>query len=144
MKWGHSINCFISSNKLTQLQGIEGSCKRLNLNKNLTGLWPIARLLPPCECSQLVCPYYTVGEDSIKVCVLFADESCSGVTSGTYIDDALIVADEQVAEDAGFVEVAQTDHVLHPVDGGWVHGLDVGGILGGNPVFLCERGKKQE
>ncbi|TNN61984.1 hypothetical protein EYF80_027819 [Liparis tanakae] len=37
---------------------------------------------------------------------------------GTHIDDVLVVADEQVAEDAGFVEVAQADHVLHPVDGG--------------------------
>lgn len=57
---------------------------------------------------------------------------------GTHVDDAFIVADEQVAEDAGFVEVAQTDHVLHPVDGGRVHGFDVGGILRGNRVFLCE------
>lgn len=62
------------------------------------------------------------------------------VTADTDIDDALIVADEQVAEDAGLVEVAQADHVLHPVDGGRVHGLDVGGILRRNPVFLCEEG----
>lgn len=63
---------------------------------------------------------------------------------GTNIDDVLIVADEQVAEDAGFVEVAQTDHVLHPVDGGRVHGLDVGGILRGYPVFLGEGGEKKK
>lgn len=56
----------------------------------------------------------------------------------THVDDALVVADEQVAEDAGLVEVAQPDHVLHPVDGGRVHGLDVGGILRINPVFLCD------
>lgn len=56
----------------------------------------------------------------------------------TYIYDALVVADQQVAEDPGFVQIAQSDHVLHPVDGGWVHGLDVGGILWGNPVFLSE------
>ena len=68
---------------------------------------------------------------------------CSWCDSGgTNIDDALIVADEQVAEDAGFVEVTQADHVLHPLDGRWVHGLDVGGILRGNRVFLRERGKK--
>lgn len=54
----------------------------------------------------------------------------------TDIDDTFGVADEQVAEDASFVEVAQTNHVLHPVDGGRVHRFDVGGILGGNPVFL--------
>ncbi len=34
------------------------------------------------------------------------------LTAATNIDDAFIVADEQVAQDAGFVEVAQTDHVL--------------------------------
>lgn len=60
----------------------------------------------------------------------------SGVVKDTNIDDTFIVANEQVAEDAGFIEVTQTNHVLHPVDGGWVHGLDVGGILRGNPVFL--------
>lgn len=58
----------------------------------------------------------------------------------TDVDDAFVVADEQVAEDAGFIEVAQADHVLHPVDGGRVHGFDVGGVLRGDPVFLCERG----
>lgn len=58
----------------------------------------------------------------------------------THVDDALVVADEQVAEDAGFVQVAQTDHVLHPVHGGRVHGLDVGGILRRDPVFLHRGG----
>ena len=65
------------------------------------------------------------------------------VVRGTNVDDALVVADEQVAEDAGFVQVAQADHVLHPVDGGRVHGLDVGGILRGDPVFLRERGRER-
>ncbi len=60
----------------------------------------------------------------------------------THVDDLFIVADEQVAEDAGFVKVAQTDHILHAVDGGRVHGLDVGGILRGNPVFLCDMEKE--
>ena len=54
----------------------------------------------------------------------------------TNVDDVLLVADEQVPEDAGFVEVSKPDHVLHPMDGGGVHGLDVGGILGGDPVLL--------
>lgn len=53
----------------------------------------------------------------------------------TDIDDTFAVADEQVAEDASFVEVAQADHVLHSVDGGRVHGLDVG-ILWRNQMFL--------
>lgn len=64
-----------------------------------------------------------------------AEKNYSGVKD-TNIDDTFIVADEQVAQDAGFIEVTQTNHVLHPVDGCWVHGLDVGGILRGNPVFL--------
>ena len=55
---------------------------------------------------------------------------------GTHIYELLPVSDEQVAQDAGLVQVAQSDHVLHPVDGGGVHGLDVGGILGGDPVLL--------
>lgn len=52
----------------------------------------------------------------------------------------LVVTDEQVAEDAGFIQVAQTDHVLHAVHGGRVHGLDVGGILWRDPVFLHRGG----
>ncbi len=46
------------------------------------------------------------------------------------------VADEKVPEDPRLVQVAQANHVLHPVDGGGVHRLDVGGILGRDPVFL--------
>lgn len=41
----------------------------------------------------------------------------------------LPVADEQVTQDPSLVEVAQTDHVLHPMDRGGVHGLDVSSIL---------------
>lgn len=65
-------------------------------------------------------------------------EHICAVGAGTYVDDALVVADEQVAEDAGFVQVTQTDHVLHPVDGGRVHGLDVCGVLRRDPVLLCK------
>lgn len=70
--------------------------------------------------------------------MLFTDRS------GTNVDDAFIVADEQVAENAGFIEVTQTDHVFHPMDGSWVHGLNVCGILRANPVFLCEQGNTSE
>ncbi len=42
----------------------------------------------------------------------------------THIDEVVIVSDEEVAEDAGLVEVPQADHVLHPLDGGGVHRLD--------------------
>ena len=58
----------------------------------------------------------------------------------TYVDDVLLVADEQVAEDAGFVQVPQADHVLHAVDGGGVHGLEVGGVLRREPVLLRRGG----
>lgn len=60
------------------------------------------------------------------------------VAAAAYVDDALVVADEQVAEDPGFVQVTQADHVLHPVDGGRVHWFDVGGVLRGDPVLLCK------
>jgi hypothetical protein len=65
----------------------------------------------------------------------------------THIDEVVIVANEQVAEDAGLVEVAEADHVLHPLDGGRVHGLDPS--LRGQPLllavvvhYLCEIGLK--
>ena len=54
----------------------------------------------------------------------------------THIDDTLVVAYEQIAQDPGLVEVPQADHVLHPVDGSGMHGLNVGGILGQDPVLL--------
>lgn len=53
-----------------------------------------------------------------------------------HIDDTLVVADEQVAQDPILVEVPQRDHILHPVDGGGMHGLNIGGILGQDPVLL--------
>lgn len=65
------------------------------------------------------------------------------VGAGAYVDDTLVVADEQVAEDSGFVQVTQTDHVLHPVDGGRVHWLDVCGVLRRDPVLLCKLEKEE-
>jgi len=46
------------------------------------------------------------------------------------------VANEKVPEDPSLIQIPQSNHVLHPVDGGGVHRLDVGGILGRDPVFL--------
>lgn len=64
--------------------------------------------------------------------------------SNTHINDFLSVSDEQVPEDSSFVEVSQADHVLHTVDGGGMHRLDVGGVLGGDPVLLGgERGREE-
>ena len=60
----------------------------------------------------------------------------ASIAGGTHIDDTLVVADEQVPQDASLVEVSQADHILHTVDGGGVHGLNVGGILGRDPVLL--------
>lgn len=59
-----------------------------------------------------------------------------------HVYQLLSVSDEQVAEDASLVQISQADHVLHPVDGGGVHGLDVGGILGGDPVLLKEEAEE--
>lgn len=58
----------------------------------------------------------------------------------THIDEVLPIANQQVPENSGLVQVPQADHVLHPMDGGGVHGFDVAGILRGNPVLL---GKEQ-
>lgn len=56
--------------------------------------------------------------------------------SRTYIDEMFSVADEKVPEDPRLIQIPQSNHVLHPVDGGGVHRLDVRGILGRDPVFL--------
>lgn len=56
--------------------------------------------------------------------------------SNTHIYELFCVSDEQVTQNASFVEVPQADHVLHPVDGGGMHWLNVGGILGGDPMLL--------
>lgn len=53
-----------------------------------------------------------------------------------YVNEVFSVADEQVAEDPSLIQVPQTNHVLHAMDRGGVHWLDVGGILRGDPVFL--------
>ena len=52
----------------------------------------------------------------------------------TYVDKIVLVSDEEVSQDAGLVEVAEADHVLDPLDGGGVHGLDP--ALGGEPLLL--------
>jgi len=52
----------------------------------------------------------------------------------THIDEVVIVSDEEVAKDAGLVEVPEADHVLHPLYGGGVHGLDP--PLRGQPLLL--------
>ena len=57
----------------------------------------------------------------------------------THVYEFFSVSDEQVAEDAGLVQVPQPDHVLHAVDGGGMHRFDVGGVLGGNPVLLKDK-----
>lgn len=56
--------------------------------------------------------------------------------SRTYIDEMFSVADEKIPEDSCLIQIPQSDHVLHPVDGSGVHWLDVRGILGRDPVFL--------
>ena len=57
----------------------------------------------------------------------------------THVDDALLVADHQVPEEAGLVEVPQTDHVLHPLHGRGVHDPDDGLPTLGQSVLLEEQ-----
>ncbi len=42
----------------------------------------------------------------------------------TYIDKIIIISDEKISKNSGFVQVSQGDHVLDPMDGGRVHCLD--------------------
>lgn len=65
--------------------------------------------------------------------------SLQRVKECTYINEVLSVADEQVAENPSLIQVPQANHVLHAMDRGGVHWLNVGGILGGDPVFLKKR-----
>ena len=60
----------------------------------------------------------------------------AGGSGKTHVDEMVSVSNEQVAQDAGFIEVPQADHVLHSVDRRRVHGLYVRGFLRGDPVFL--------
>lgn len=53
-----------------------------------------------------------------------------------YIYELFSVSDEEVAEDSCFIEVTKAYHVLHTVDGGGVHRLNVGGVLRRDPVLL--------
>ncbi len=67
----------------------------------------------------------------------------SGLGEGkrrTHVDKVLVVADEEISQDAGLVQVAQRDHVLDAVDGRRVHGFDA--PLRCQPLFLSVRGEK--
>lgn len=52
----------------------------------------------------------------------------------TYVDEILVVADEQVAQDTGLVQVSEGDHVLYTLHRGGVHRLDA--ALRCQPYFL--------
>lgn len=54
----------------------------------------------------------------------------------THIYDPLVVANEEVSENAGFIQVSQANHILHTMNGGGVHGFYVRGILRRDPVLL--------
>ncbi len=64
------------------------------------------------------------------------------VKGHTYIYDPVIVTDQEISEDTSFIQVPETDHVLHPMNGGWVHRFDVCSILKRDPVLL-HKGKIQ-
>lgn len=49
----------------------------------------------------------------------------------------VVVTDLEVAKNAGFVEVAELDHVLDALGRRWVHNLQLGvRLCRGNPLFL--------
>lgn len=54
------------------------------------------------------------------------------------------IADEKIPEDSGFIQITQANHIFYPMDRGGVHWFDVGGILGGNPVFLKYKEKYKD
>lgn len=49
---------------------------------------------------------------------------CVWKITWTYIDEILTITNEQVSEDAGFVEVPQANHIFHPMGWGGMHRLD--------------------
>lgn len=64
------------------------------------------------------------------------EQPLAGGRGSTHVDEMVPIADEQVAQDASLIEVSQADHVLHAMDRRGMHGLDVCGVLRGDPVFL--------
>ena len=42
----------------------------------------------------------------------------------SYIDEVVVVSDEKITKNSCLMEVSKAYHVLHPLDGGRVHGLD--------------------
>ena len=55
-------------------------------------------------------------------------------TKNTHVDEVVIVANEKVSQDSSFMKISETDHILHPLDRGGVHGLDP--PLRGEPGLL--------
>ena len=51
-----------------------------------------------------------------------------------YINEIIVVSDEKVSKDASLVKISEADHVLNPLDGGRVHGLD--SPLRSQPLFF--------
>lgn len=56
-----------------------------------------------------------------------------------YIYNPVVVTDQEISEDTSFIQVPEMDHVLHPMNGGWVHRFDVCSILKRDPVLLHKR-----
>lgn len=56
----------------------------------------------------------------------------------SYIDDASLVSEPQVSEEAGLGQVPQLDHVIHPLHWCRVHDPERGFLLLGQSSFLRE------
>lgn len=57
--------------------------------------------------------YYGVAQ---VVMILVQSEQKAAISPETYVDQVISVANEQVAQNAGLIEVSQADHVLHAMD----------------------------
>ena len=69
-------------------------------------------------------------------------QKCLKTCLYTYIDEVVIVTDEEVPEYSGLIEVTQADHVLHAINGGRMQRLQLGASL--HPVLLRNRMSKIE
>lgn len=69
---------------------------------------------------------------------------CSACTQGaeTYVDDAFLVAHQEVPEEPGLIQVTEPYHVVHTLHRGGVHGPDGALRLLVDLVLLCVRYKR--
>ena len=69
----------------------------------------------------------------------FAHDCGTVDTLKTYVDEVTVVSNEEIAEDAGLVEVSETNHIVEAFHGRRVHRLETHPRL--NVVFLLQKKK---